>query len=64
MYDCDPWYDERIRPNLQLNQVIETMLDERERMQRVELKGWWGICAFLLLMNIGALRLCFSLIGG
>ena len=51
------------RPNLQIDQVVGAMLEEKQRRQSVELKAYWILCAFLALMNIGALRFIFSMIG-
>ncbi len=49
------------RPNLQIDQVVHAMLEEQHRMDKLALRAWAILCAFLALMNIGALRLMFSI---
>ena len=62
-YAQSAYAETHYHPNLQIDQVVEAMLEEKKRMQSVELKAYWILCAFLALMNIGALRFIFSMIG-
>jgi hypothetical protein len=55
-------YSNHIRPNQSTDEVVAERLAERERMQVLELCGWWMIAAFLALMNIGAIRLVWSMV--
>lgn len=61
-YHFSAYQEWHYRPNLKLEQTVEALLDENERLDKLALKGWCILIAFLVTMHVGLFRLIFSLI--